>query len=239
MRVGIACEGPTDALAIEHFVRESMLARGTSVEFVRLRPESDQTQGGWSNMLLWLQDNPPQSRVSAYFGGLFQDDMGAKQCDAIVLQLDADILAFGDVRESLKARFGVAAEDSPSPQVRGQQISHVIKVVGKFHELAMADLERHVAAPAVEATETWCVGVFRRSQADDLENVRGSALRQEFMSALHRSEGRQDAGPYSQTDKSMNRRQRFCKRHAAGYARLEDQCPHYRSLVDKLADLAV
>lgn len=47
-----------------------------------------------------------------------------------------------------------------------------------------------------------------------------------------------DAGPYSETDKSVERRRRFCEKHAGGYARLESQCPHYRDLVVKLADLA-
>ena len=189
-------------------------------------------------MLLWLQANPPAVRASRYFDGLFRGDRNANTCDAIVLHLDTDILSNPDFRRHIVERFDVAVEDALEPVARGQQIANVIEAVGGWAELAEADAKRHVASPAVEATETWCVGVFRIWTADDLEALRGDALRDRFMTVLHRSESRPDAGPYSETDKSVERRRRFCEKHAGGYARLESQCPHYRDLVVKLADLA-
>ena len=42
----------------------------------------------------WLKTNPPEVRVKSYLGGgLFDNEMSAKRCDAIVVQMDSDILS--------------------------------------------------------------------------------------------------------------------------------------------------
>ena len=45
-------------------------------EFVRVQTKSDNTnsEGGWGNVLLWLDRNNPECRIQSYFGsGLFAD----------------------------------------------------------------------------------------------------------------------------------------------------------------------
>ena len=237
MRIGIVCEGPTDALAIENFVRASMCDRDFPVEFVRLQPEFDHTQGGWTNMVLWLENNPPQSRVYTYLKGLFGGENSAKKCDVILLHLDADLLSKEDFGSVMSSKYHLELHDSSDPQSRGSQIVMAITEVGRFSELADSDLQRHVIAPAVESTETWCVGVFQHLPGVDIETLVGEKLRDAFMDVLNRSEGRQTAGPYRRLSKSVRRRKRFCKKHAIGFKTLESQSVHYRKLTEDIFNL--
>ena len=235
MRVGIVCEGKTDALAIEYFVRESMKSRGHDLVFVRLQPDPDRTYaGGWVLALEWLRSNPPKSRVAGYLNGLFRDGLTEKRCDAIVLHLDADVLSEESFRNYMKKHFDLAVKDSDDTIGRGKQIVEVLQVVGGFSELNFVDLQRHVTAPAVEAGETWHIGAFEKVPGEDIERLRGTSLRDRFMTVLHRSEGRDVQSSYTTTSKAVRRRRRFLKTHAKRCLTLERNCHHYKALVDKL-----
>lgn len=239
MRIGVVCEGPTDAHAICWFLRASLTHRGVTPDFIPIQPGTDNTRphdGGWGAVLLWLEKNPPRSRTRAYFhGGLFDDDLSAKRCDVMVFQLDTDILSDSGFQSWTKEHCDYTVENPPDPVERGKEITEIIGIVGEFAKLTITDLRRHIPAPSVESTETWCIAAFRQHSFDP-ETLTGIALCREFMTALHRFENRQ-IEEFTQIDKSPDRRRRYCMNHSGGFARLENQCYHYRNLVDALVSI--
>lgn len=128
--------------------------------------------------------------------------------------------------------LGYQPTNPDDPVARGQEVREVIENAGRFSELSEHDRRRHVVAPAVESTETWCIAAFHQVGSDP-EVIRGQLLVDEFMTVLHRSEGR-PVREFSGIDKSRVRREKFCSIHASGTDRLEEQCFHYRELVKAL-----
>ena len=235
MRVGVVAEGPTDTHAIREFLRKSLGSRGVEASFVPLQPDMDKTRpnGGWGMVIGWLANNPPKVREQAYLGdGLFDGGLSAKSCDVIVFQLDTDNLSMGPFRNGVEQRLGREVRNEDSPIRRGEEIRRIIEEVGGFGQLSDSDRRRHIVAPAVECTETWCVGVFKM-WTHELELLRGNQLGELFMRVLHISEGR-DMQEFASVDKSTRRRETFCKKHAKNYSWLEAQCYHYRELVESV-----
>ena len=235
MRIGIVCEGATDNHAIVSFVGASLESRGVKAVFVGLQPNMDRTSpnGGWGLILRWFENNPPASRVNTYFGqGLFDSGLSAKRCDAIVFQMDADNLSNEPFRNRMKNKYGLDIDDPDNPIERGNVVRSIIEMAGEFDQLIDNDRNRHIVAPAVESTETWCIAAFHDLDQDP-ELLQGHDLVQAFMAALHRSESR-PLRPFAQIDKSSGRRLRFCSRHSNGFDRLERQCHHYLALVHSL-----
>jgi hypothetical protein len=236
MRIGVVCEGPTDYPAIAQFFRHALLEQNIRAEFLSLFPDIDRTQsnGGWANVLLWLQNNPPISRIQKYFkGGLFAGDLASQQLDAIIIHLDADILPNDSFISFVKRKYDINIIDANSPADRGSQIMKVIEIAAGFDSMTKADCARHVPAPAVESTETWCIAAFTLPPTE-FEMLRGGQLTHLFMAALERSEGREPQEIYENIDKNPQRRQRFCEQHAVGSARVINGCQHFSSVMAKL-----
>ena len=235
MRIGVVAEGPTDAYAIREFLRQSLGSRGVQASFVMLQPDMDKTRpnGGWGMVIGWLTGNPPGVREHIYLGGgLFDGGLSAKSCDIIVFQMDTDNLSKGPFRSGIGARLGRVVQDVHDPIRRGNEIRRIIEEAGRFEQLSEGDRQKHIIAPAVESTETWCVGVFRIWE-QELELLRGDGLGELFMTALHVSESR-GIQVFASVDKSPERREKFCKKHAKNYSWLETQCYHYRELVENV-----
>ena len=239
MRIGVVCEGPTDAHAIVCFLQASLTERGITPDFILIQPDTDNTRpvhGGWSAVFLWLEKNPPRSRTRAYFhGGPFGDDLSAKRCDVMVFQLDSDVLSDLGFQNWVKEHYDHLVKDLRDPIERGKEITEIIERAGEFGTLTIADLKRHIPAPSVESTETWCVAAFQHHSVDP-ETLRGIGLCREFMTALHRFENR-PAQDFAHIDKSPDRRLPFCESLSGGFVRLENQCYHYRNLVDALVSI--
>ena len=239
MRIGVVCEGPTDAHAIVCFLHASLTHRGITPDFIPIQPDTDNTRppdGGWDAVFRWLKKNPPRSRTRTYFhGGLFDDDLSAKRCDVMVFQLDTDILSDLGFQNWTNEHYDYSVANLPDPVERGKEITAIIEKVGEFSELPLADMARHISAPAVESTETWCIAAFRQLSLDP-ELLSGSELCQEFMTALHRFENRPIQN-FVHIDKDPDRRHRYCENHSGGFSRLENQCYHYRNLVAALVSI--
>ena len=238
MRIGIVVEGPTDVCAVVRFVRQSLQDYGISSSFVDLQPPMDNTspEGGWAAVLRWLEDNPAEARAQRYFGGgLFDGELFAKVCDVIVVQMDADILGEKTFVQYSSQHLGLCPTNPDEPKERGREIRKIIEKAGSFSDLSEHDRKRHIAAPAVESTETWCVAAFRRV-VENPETLRGQALVTEFMTALHVFESRR-VQEFAKVDKTQSRRDDFCGAHAVGAQRLAEQCFHYRELVKTLVQL--
>ena len=69
----------------------------------------------------------------------------------------------------------------------------------------------------------------------DPETLSGVELCREFMTALHRFENR-PIEDFVHIDKNPDRRLPYCENHSSGFSRLENQCYHYRNLVDALVN---
>ena len=65
MRIGVVCEGPTDAHAIVCFLQASLTHRGITPDFIPIQPDTDNTRpldGGWGAVFLWLKKNGASQR---------------------------------------------------------------------------------------------------------------------------------------------------------------------------------
>lgn len=240
LRVGVVCEGATDGPAIVNFLGASLAARGIALIFERIQPDPDgtnPTDGGWFAVLKWLLENSPKSRLKNYLaGGLFDNGLSKKRCDVLVFQMDSDILSERGFQNWTRDTLGYNVMDSHDPIRRGNEIRSIIGIAGKFKKLLGEESKRHIPAPSVESTEAWCVAAYGRF-AGDPEQLNGSNLCQEFMTALHLSEGRR-LHPFREVNKDRNRRRRFCKKHAGGFRHVEKQCHHYRELVASVTSQA-
>ena len=179
-----------------------MLTNGIAVDFVPLQPEPDATsQGGWGHVLLWLKDHPPENRIQLFFTeGLFGGGLARVPFDGILVQLDSDILGDDGFGAYVKEQFDYTVANPPAAEQRAKEVRHILSKAARFEEMTQADVSRHVLAPAVESTETWCVAGFSRVPSD-FESLSGQVLVDEFMHALMTSEGRPLSPRYRQDTK--------------------------------------
>jgi hypothetical protein len=239
MRVGVVCEGPSDFPAVACFFGHALETHGVTSEFVPLFPEMDKTrpEGGWANVLLWLGRNPPETRIQRYFGGgLFAGALSTEPLDAILIQLDGDALHDASFQNFVRLKHSYEVATTNSPRDKAIQIERIIALAGDFEAMTQADVARHIPAPAIEATETWCVAAFS-SAHQNYEILDGQDLIDAFMTALERSEGRTPQAQYSNIDKSLPRRRRFCQTHATGSARIARGCPQFDRALARLTSL--
>lgn len=242
MRIGVICEGRTDFPAIKEFFGAALEAEGLNVTLVDIYPQMDNSapEGSWSNVLLWFDSNPPASRVERYFGGgLFAGNLDTKRLDAILIQIDTDILEEVGFRNYVRNNYAYDVTDVDEPSSRANQISEILRLAWKYDEMTEADNKRHVDAPAVESTETWCLAAFE-GRPQGFELLRGQQLTDAFMSALERSESRTPSPPYSSINKDIRRREIFCSRLAEGSdcaRRVTDGCEAFRRAVQSIVSL--
>jgi hypothetical protein len=240
IRVGVVCEGPTDFLAIEAFFSHALEAVGVGSEFLPIQPTRDNTlpKGGWGNVLHWLRDNPPRSRVLRFFGGgLFAGELGFPALDCLLVQLDTDHLENDSFRTFVGREYDHAVAAAGTPSARANEITSILRLALREHEMTQIDVGRHVPAPAVESTEAWCLAAFS-AQTQDFEVLSGQPLIDGFMSALETTEGRQPNPPYAKVDKNTKRRKRFCDRHRERSARVAQSCSQFAATLQNLRAFA-
>ncbi len=217
-----------------------MSTNGIPVDFVPLQPEPDATsQGGWGQVLLWLKDHPPENRIQLFFTeGLFGGGLARVPFDGILIQLDSDILGDDGFGAYVKGKFDYTVADPPAAEQRAKEVRHILSHAARFEEMTQADVARHVLAPAVESTETWCVAAFSPN-GSDFESLSGQVLVDEFMDALLRSESKPlSLRPYAKANKTPSRRLSFCEAFAPQSGRVLAGCPRFREAHDQLHSLA-
>lgn len=146
--------------------------------------------------------------------------------------MDTDILEDLSFQKRMKRTYEFDVPTPSDPSERGAVIRRVLERWARVDECGDADKRRHIFAPAVESTETWCVAAFKGKR--DTERLRGAALTTAFMGALHRSEGKDADGDFQNIDKDVDRRKRFCVKHAGGHKRLRLQCPHFEAVIQSV-----
>ncbi|MFN3425647.1 MAG: hypothetical protein ACK40C_13175 [Novosphingobium meiothermophilum] len=240
MNIGLLCEGPSDLPAITHFVGDQLRKLGVEPQFRSLFPEPDKTRGagGWSNLLLWLNNNPAATRIARYFsGGLFGGDAAYEPLNAILIHMDADVVDDPGFQNFIRDNYNLSVEESDLPAQRGQIVAEVLKSACQFELMTDRDRRSHVTAVAVESTETWCLAVFH-NQPSDFESLRDTSLTNAFMRVLEASESRSPQASYENCDKDIRRREMFCRRYATFSDRIKASCPHFSDMVDQLGRLA-
>lgn len=239
MRIGVICEGKTDIPAIRHFIGTSLAGRGISATFEQIFPDPDQTRAdaGWANVITWLERNPPESRIKRYFGqGLFSGGLSEEPFDAILIQIDADVIGHESFRNFISKKYGIKDIPQDSPDCINV-VRTAIEAASLFSQMCNADQNRHVIAISTQSTETWCAAAFY-GQPRQYENLVGNDLVNCFMCALEESEGRESRPPYANVDKNLERRERFCAKHASGYPRIEASCPNYLRAVNDVYNIS-
>ena len=236
MRVGVICEGPTDFCAIKAFFYDSLKCQDIESEFIPVQPAVDNTspQGGWGNVLLWLQRNPPEVRTANLFGGgMFDGNLAVPPMDCLLIQLDSDVLEDTSFQKHVRNTYDHAVVSHQVPEDRAREIKKVLRQAWRESDMSQSDNHRHVAAPAVESTEAWCVAAFS-SQLENFEQLSGSALTDRFMSALETTEGRTPQHSYARINKDITRREKFCEAHAKSSRRVAKGCFHFKQALERL-----
>ncbi|WP_143273411.1 hypothetical protein [Azospirillum palustre] len=234
-RIGVICEGPTDYHAISCLIGAALESQKINAKFIDLQPNMDSTQadGGWSLIEKWFENYQPDIRVHRYLkGGFFEQDLDEKSCDVFLIQMDSDILDNRNFISYIGEKYNLAFNTLDTPLKRGEAISQVLEKWAKSEECSNFDKKRHIYAPAVESTETWCIASFKRTK-ENLEATKGVDLCEKFMDALHQSEGRTPQ-KFSEVDKSVSRRKKFCQKHVKGHQIAREQCFHFNQAVDNL-----
>lgn len=238
LKIGVVCEGPTDFHAISLFMEPALAAVGIEAVFIPIQPDMGRTlpEGGWGNVEAWLKNNPPLIRVRQHFDGGMFGIMSAQACDVLLIQMDSDILDDPRFKTRMGKVYGFGIPEENDSGRRGALIVQILELWSKLDELTKVDKRRHVFAPAVEATEAWCIAAYDVKHPEP-EKLKGEPLAQAFMTALNGSEGRPPM-EYSTIDKNVDRRRRFCETHNGGHARVVDRCPHFGRAVEAIATLA-
>lgn len=240
MRVGVVCEGVTDYHAISQFVEDALSRNGIPVEFVPIQPDVDNTRpvGGWGNVMLWLEKNPPEKRILNYFGGgLFAGELGTEALDCIVFQLDGDVIGDISFASYIDRKFGYSVKNVGDPVEKSQQIREILEIASGIGAITHSDSQKHVFTASIESIETWCLAAFF-PVPDDYEKLTANALVETFMKALEKSEGRIPKDSYTEIDKTIGRRVLFCRKHKSGSDRIEKSCPNFSELVNALRGLS-
>lgn len=240
MRVGVVCEGPTDFVAIKHFFHHCLARNQIEADFIPIQPQMDNTspEGGWGNVLLWLSKNPPPVRIANLFGGgLFGGGLAIEPLSCLLIQLDTDVLDDVSFRNFVSSQYNYSVVSHSTTHDRADEVRKILRTAWREDAMTVADNDRHIATPAVESTEAWCLAAFF-AQPQNCELIQGQSLIDQFMSALEVTEGRQPNLPYSQIDKNVRRRQRFCLKHASNSHRISAGCSQFGHVLQQLQSLA-
>ena len=240
MRVGVVFEGLTDFFAIKSFFGHALREEvGVDAQFVDIRRKPDNTNpaGGWGSVLFWLDYYNPAYRIQKHFkGGLLEKHLGGPRFDAILIQLDSDILGDQSFTNYVRNAYGLTVGNPDDAQERADEIRKVIRRAAKFDTMTDHDIKLHVIAPAVESTESWCVAAFT-APTQNCEILKGQDLIDAFMSTLIKSEGRDPTPPYAGIDKNQRRRKKFLETHAQGSARVRNDCQQFDQAYRQLREL--
>lgn len=236
LKIGIVCEGPSDYWAISCFLGEALRDLGCECIFVDLQPELDATleEAGWGNLYWWFQKNPPHERIRRFFsGGIFDNDLDSKHCDVIVMQMDCDHIRHDSFVTKL-AHDGYDVIEQIKNKSAYLVVEEILILWSQINSLTNIDIQRHVAAPAQESTDAWCLAVYRRHEliVDELPLPQ---LTNMFMAALEQSEGRVPLQNYTTIDKNKRRRKIYCEKHAAGFRYALNSSPSFQTLYDKVS----
>jgi hypothetical protein len=234
IRIGIVCEGPTDAIVIKVACERYLSEHGWQADVFPIQPLRDRTlgeQGGWTMVRSWLLSNDHESRCKRHFGlGLFANGLDALRCDIIFVHLDSDIVSDVAFNEGAPPAVRSATTD------REYVVNKLADWIGREHFTA-ADQYRYISGVAVQSIETWCLALFDAA-AENIEELTGDELGRAFNTALLASESVQNVDVTGIPNKDRRRRARFVEKHStmAGLHRAMDQSTSFSLAFSALKD---
>jgi len=232
MKIGIVCEGRTDFIAIKNYVGAALKKKNIAPIFVALQPTEDNTSGGgWANVITWLENHPPQQREVFFQQGLFANSKRAANLDALLLQLDTDILTDQGALNFLR-KHKIIPVAALNVKEKAQRISEILEHFANMTSVGQEYLGHHVFAPISECSEAWCVAVDPHFQGAP-EDISGEQLCNAFGAALARSANRPVKQNYSSINKRTLSREKYCK-STSHRTDLLNKCTLFVELVTKL-----
>lgn len=236
LRIGVVCEGQTDFAAIKIFFEDEFSRTERNVTFDMIQPAWDNTlPSGWSQVLLWLENNEIPLRSALYLKGdsLFATEDQDAKYDALLFQIDSDIIGEASFEAFIRKRNIVYAPPADNVD-RGNVIRHVLLSIGGHASDADSLRHKEVMAPIVESSEAWILAAEKI--ANDPENLIGQPLIDAFGALVARSSGQAVKASYVSINKTTKTRKRICNlivKNSGPAGRSH----HYDEVVQKIANL--
>lgn len=210
MRIGVICEGPTDFVVMRSFFTSDLAGDIHGLEFDLIQPALDNTlPGGWSQVLYWLENNPPENRNSLYRKGqsLFLEESEDEKFDALIFQIDTDIIGEPGFERYCEDR-GVIALRPQLPTERANFVRHVLINMSANTSLDQALNSGEIPIAIVEACETWVVAAG--VDGCDAESMSPNETCDNFGRVLAKHSGQPERESYRKINKNVQSRQRLC-----------------------------
>ena len=236
LRIGVVCEGQTDFVAIKIFLEEEFSRLGKKVIFDMIQPAYDNTlPSGWSQVLLWLENNELAFRSALYLKGesLFAVEDDDVKYDALLFQIDSDIIGEDSFEVFIKKRN--LAYALPANNVdRGNVIRHILLSIGGHASDADSLLRKEIMAPIVESSEAWILAA--ENVANHPESLIGQPLIDAFGALVARASGQPPKEAYVSINKTTKTRKRICNL-IVKTSSPAGRSHHYDEVVQKIANL--
>jgi hypothetical protein len=208
VRIGIVCEGSTDAVVIQAICEQFLAEHGWQAHVFPIQPVRDNTQGeqgGWTMVRDWIVASSHQVRCERYLGlGLFANGLDAFQCDFIFIHLDSDIIS--------DPAFNLGKPPATRNPIGDRKYVQLqLETWLDYNSLSKIDQIRYILGVSVQSTETWCVALFD-PVITSVEELTGEFLAKTFNKALLSSESRPNESVEGVANKDRKRRMRFAKK---------------------------
>ncbi|WP_155496427.1 hypothetical protein [Comamonas testosteroni] len=235
MKLGVVCEGETDYLAIKYYVGEELKRKNIDSSFVMLQPPPDRSSGGgWTNVITWLENNPPESRDFYFGSGLFAGDNDKANIDAILIQLDTDVLLEQSFFNFLNIR-GYKFGSANSILEKSDEISKMLLHFSKIQEVRPEFRRKYLAVPIADSSEAWCVAMDEEFRGSP-ELLQGQALVDAFGAALARFRRKEVQASYKNVNKNIRSREAYCDGTKHRVDRLIS-CSLFGNVVQKIIEI--
>ncbi|WP_321342237.1 hypothetical protein [Breoghania sp.] len=212
MKVGVICEGPTDFIVMKSFFTKDLSEHFQEIEFFLIQPALDNTlPGGWSQVLYWLENNPPENRTALYRRGqsLFLNEEDDKKFDALLFQMDTDIIGENGFEKFCSDR-GLAPQNPCAPKERANFIRGVLISLAAYETIDDAISSGETPIAIVEACETWIVAAGTEG-GGDAEKLLPADTCNRFGRILAKTIGERPQKKYAKINKSPKTREKLCK----------------------------
>jgi hypothetical protein len=237
-KIGVVCEGQTDFVAIKIFLEAEFRARGKVVKFTMIHPASDGSlPAGWPQVLFWLENNELSFRSALYLKGdaLFQTEDEDKKFDALLYQIDSDIIGEKSFEAFIKKR-DISYTTPKTNTDRGNVIRDILLRQGQHASDEEALSKREVVAPTVESSEAWLIAA--ENLVSNAEHLSGQSLIDAFGDLVARARNRPPMGSYKNINKSIKTREFVCNSIATNSTPF-GRAHHYDEVVQKISRLCL
>jgi hypothetical protein len=211
MQIGVVCEGPTDFLTIRSFLEVEFSKIQKTVNFVIIQPALDNTlPGGWSQVLYWLENNPKDLRSAIYLksDSLFLSDDSTKKFDALLFQIDTDIIGEQGFEKFVTDR-NIQVLRPIAPIERGEYVKRIIQMLAGHSDDHNEFAAKEISLAIVECCETWLIAA--ELPINEPEALQGQDLKDNFGKVMANFSGNPDQGKYTSMNKRVVTRQKLCE----------------------------